>query len=366
MRQRDLIRSGGQGQPPPRRPGEPVGEAPAPAAPVEERSQPKATPPAGSGPVAEEATGGLGEHVRTGEAESSLKELHAADHLLQAAVDAIEGILQAVRADASVSIAKAEEGVENLLRSLEASDALLVPFFSAGGLSPNLAREAVNVCILSLKIGLELGYAPESLRKLGLAALLCDVGMARVPAEILGKRGGLTPDERAVLETTQRDGANLVQTQWPEYRWVAEVIARRYETIKEPRQPENGIGEYAAIVRLADIAESLIHHRPFRQGMGTLEALKKILLDERTAFPDKILKGLIRILSTFPVGSLVLLNTGEIGRVVQKNTEFPLRPVVEVLVRQSKWLNKPAAIDLSRSPLHHVQDSFLEEALPVR
>jgi hypothetical protein len=273
-------------------------------------------------------------------------------------------IHQAVRAHAPLPIAKAEQAVERLLESLAASDALLVPFFSGAGPTPSLAREAVNVCILSVKSGLELGYAHEQLRKLSLAALLCDIGMTRVPAQILGKPSALSSDERAVLETHQREGAKLLQALGPGYRWLAEVAEKRYAKTEGACQSENEAEEHAAIIRLADIYESFIHDRPFRPGLASLEALKEILRQERNTFPDRILKALVRAMSTFPAGSLVLLNSGEIGRVVAKNKNLPLRPVVEVLVRRGKRLAEPVMIDLSQSPLHHIQDSVREEALP--
>jgi len=273
-------------------------------------------------------------------------------------------IHQAVRAHAPLPIAKAGQAVERLLESLAASDALLVPFFTGAGPTPSPAREAVNVCILSVKSGLELGYAHERLLKLGLAALLSDLGMTRVPAQILGKQSALSSDERAVLENHQREGAKLLQALGPEYRWLAEVVERRYTTAEGPPHPEQETEEYAAIIRLADIYESFIHDRPFRSRLGSLEALKEVLRQERKTVPDGILKALVRAMSAFPAGSLVLLNNGEIGRVVAKNKNLPLRPVVEVLVRRGKRLAEPVLIDLSQSPLHHIQDSVPEQALP--
>lgn len=298
-----------------------------------------------------------------GATEGPLRDLHAADHLIRRAVDVLERILHAVRVNGSFSISDAEEAAKNLLLSIEASDALLVAFFSAGTSSVNLAREAVNVCILSGKMGMELSYVPEKLRRVALAGFLSDVGLARVPAEILGKPGALTPDERAVVENHQRECAKLFQARGPEYTWLAEVFERRYKRTTGPRGPDTELDEYAAIIRLADIYESLVHHRPFRQRLATLEALGEILRRDRPSFSDRILRVLIRILSTFPVGSLVRLNTGDIARVAVKNKDFPFRPVVEVLVRHGERLREPVVIDLSQSPLHHIQDAVTEEAL---
>lgn len=363
VRLSDLVKGGGEESSPPgtgkgtsRKLGDLIRRPGKPAPPGPDEKPPEGGPPeAGPAPVsqAERTEGG-----------PPPENLVASNHVLETAVAITQEIHQAVRAHAPLPIAKAEQAVERLLESLAASDALLVPFFSGAGPTSSPAREAVNVCILSMKSGVELGYAHEQLRKLSLAALLCDIGMTRVPAQILGKQSALSSDERAVVENHQREGPKLLQPLGPEYRWLAEVVEKRYTKAEGARQAENETEEHAAIIHLADVYESLIHDRPFRSRLGSLEALKEILRQERKTFPDRILKALVRAMSAFPAGSLVLLNSGEIGRVVAKNKNLPLRPVVEVRVRRGKRLAEPVVIDLSQSPLHHIQDSVGEDALP--
>jgi hypothetical protein len=283
--------------------------------------------------------------------------------VFQTAVERIRQSL-AVRAQAPVSIAQAGDAVDLLLQSLETSDALLSSFFGAGDGAANPARRAVNVCILALKMGLELGYAAEELRALGLAALLCDVGTGLVPPEMLNHADPLTAKDRSALREHQIEGAAQLQKLAPEFRWLGEVIRRRYENPDGPHHPENRFEEYAAIIHLAEVYKSLVHPRAPRKRAAPLEALKEILQRHRATFPDRILKALIRAMSTFPVGSLVRLNTGDVGRVVERNKDFPLRPVVEIIVRRGQRLGVPVSIDLAQSPLVHIKESVLEEALP--
>lgn len=287
----------------------------------------------------------------------------AAETLFQNAVERIREIL-AVRAEAPLSVSQAEEVLDVLLQSLETSDALLVPIFRGGEEILSPARKAVNVCILSVKIGTELGYTRQELRELGLAALLADIGTALVPPQTLGKRGAFTSEERAALEEKHGEGLRFLEKLLPEHRWLGEVVRKRYERAEGPPEPQDRLEEYAAIIHLADIYKSLIHPRPARDRVGPFDALKEILQRHRANFPDRILKALIRAMSTFPVGSLVRLNTGEVGRVVARNKDFPLRPVIEVLVRRGKRLDEPVRVDLSQSPLLHIKETEVEEALP--
>ena len=296
------------------------------------------------------------------------KDRDAPEKVFHSAVDTMKGILKAVRTHSSLPISTAEKAVELLLQTLEADDALLVPVFSARGHSLDPPMEAVNVSILAVKFGMELAYTTEELRQLSLAALLHDVGMTRLPVGLVEKQGRLNPVERSSLAQHPEEGAQTIRGLGPEYTWLAEVIMQVHERVDGSGYPQALKGpevhEYAQIIGLADVYESLVHHRPYRRRLSPIEALKEILHRERTAFPDRILKALIQALSPYPVGSMVCLNTGEIGRVVRKNKDYPLRPVVEVLGRGAKRLEEPVVIDLGQSPLVNIQESLAEEPLP--
>lgn len=266
-------------------------------------------------------------------------DIMASDDVFHRAVAITEEVLQSVRGRTSFSVTILEMMLGALLESLQTSDVLLLPFFSPGGGSANPAPKAVNVCALSLKIGTQLNYAPDQLRKLGLAALLYEAGFGR----------------------TQKDEAPLVQGLGARYAGVTDVVVQLRERTDGVRDTE--IHEHAHIVFLAGLIESLTRRRPARSGLGPSEAIKEVLQRERGTFPDKILKALIRILATLPVGSLVRLNTGEICRVVAKNDSFPLRPMVVVLVRRQKRLPEPTPIDLSQNPFLHIEGFVTEEML---
>ncbi len=296
------------------------------------------------------------------------KDLDAPEQVFQRAGDTMGEILKAVRAHSPFSISSADEAAELLFQNLQTGDALLAYVFTNGGLSLDPAVEAVNVCILAVKFGLELAYTGDQLRHLSLAALLHDVGMARLPEGFVEKNGPLNPLERASLARHPEEGAQIIRGLGPEYTWLAEVVFQVHERVDGSGYPHAlkamEVQEYAQVIGLADIYESLVHHRPYRRRLNPIEALKEILQRERTAFPDRILKALIQALSPYPMGSMVRLNTGEIGRVVRKNKDYPLRPVVEVLDRGGKRLEEPVAIDLGQSPLVNIQESLAEEPLP--
>ncbi len=350
MRLTDIVRSGQRLAPPVETPSRPAGEAVSRGT----GSRPGEADGASSGPAPSRPP----EPERSPEPRDE-PTLDASDLVFQRAVERIRHAL-AVRSQGPFSVTQAEEAVEILLQSLETSDILLMTFFRGTVDDGNQARKAVNVTILSLKMGLELAYPRQQLRELGLAALLCDIGTTLMPADVLSRPGPLTATERASLRNHQLEAARLLENLAPGYRWLQEVIGRRYER-GAPYQAGSRFEEYAAIVHLADIYRSLVHPRATRKQLGPLDALKEILQRHRALFPDRILKALIRAMSTFPVGSLVRLNTGDVARVVLRNKDYPLRPIIDVLVRRGKRLAGPARLDLAQSPLLYIKESVVEE-----
>ncbi len=357
MRLSDLVRKGTQpGATPGPDGAKPAGESPAPGA---------SGGATGATAAAGELAGRVSALLRQREEADGrpLKGLDAADLVFQKAVERLKEIHRTVK-DAPLSIGQVEEAVEILLHSLKTSDALLVPFFRATGGPRSPAREAVNICIIAAKVGSELGYGQEELRQLALAALLCDIGMARVPSPIMGKLEPLTDGERAVLQNHQREGAKVLQALVPQHPWLGEVVLRRYTRTEAAAEPADRLDDHAAIIHLAATYDSLVNPRPPRERLGPLDALKYILQRQRTVFPERVLKGLIRAMSTFPVGSLVRLNTGDIGRVVARNKDLPLRPLVQILFRRGKRVEDHLLVDLSQSPLLYIKESVVEEGLP--
>jgi HD-GYP domain len=110
------------------------------------------------------------------------------------------------------------------------------------------------------------------------------------------------------------------------------------------------IGEFAQIIGVVDIFDALVSPRGYRRRFFPHEAVRELMVAERTAFPREIVKALVEQLSAYPLGTSVRLTTGEVGSVMCINTRYPLRPVV--------WIEGDAAcgqegrqLDLSLTPL---------------
>lgn len=217
----------------------------------------------------------------------------------------------------------------------------------------------VNVSILAVKLGMGIGYQREALIGLALAGLLHDVGMFHLPESLLSNPGKLSEAERAQIRKHPEAGSQMLRALGPQYAWLAQVAGQEHERWDGKGYPNGLAGEqiheYARIIGLVDIFEALMNPRVYRRRLMPHEAVRELLVAEKSAFPNQIIKALVQQFSLFPLGTMVQLNTGEVGVVTQLNARYPLRPVVSV----NQGAGGPGAasaklVDLSATTLVHI------------
>jgi HD-GYP domain-containing protein (c-di-GMP phosphodiesterase class II) len=271
-------------------------------------------------------------------------------------------LVDALRSGNPCRVDQLQHSVADLVASLGRGDALLTLSAATTDTHLDLPGHMVNVAIFAVKIGQGIGCGDEDLRKVALSACLHDVGMVIVPRRILEKPGPLSPEELAIVRHHPERGHLMLKALGAEFDWVATVALQEQEREDGSGYPQglkgDAINEYAKIIGLADLYESLTHGRPYQKRRVPFDAVKEVMSGSRQKFPNHILKGLIQGLSTFPMGSLVRLNSKEIARVIATNPTFPLRPVVEVITGpHGERLPAPRRVDLSQNSLVYITDS---------
>jgi HD-GYP domain-containing protein (c-di-GMP phosphodiesterase class II) len=227
---------------------------------------------------------------------------------------------------------------------------------------------AVNVAFISLELGRGMDYSAARLCELFCAAFLHDIGI--VPyMELIGKRGALTPDEFSNVKEHPVKGLEILNKLGGEFSpGIVEVITQEHERMDGSGYPkglrEGAIGEFAQIVALSDVYESLTHSRPHRLRHTPPKAVNEIL-NQKSIFSVKVLKLLLERIGIFPVGTWVRLNTKETGIVSKNNQGLPLRPAVQVLFAENgSKLLQPKIVDLASNLLISVEECLESQYNP--
>ncbi len=141
-----------------------------------------------------------------------------------------------------------------------------------------LYSHCLNTCLLSMAFAKYLGWEERKIRDLGRGALLHDIGMTRVPKDILNKKGGLTADEWEVVKKHPFSGFVMLKTFSLMSREALFLVLQHHENGDGSGYPEglkmNKIHPLARLVRIVDSFEALVSPRSWRPEVAPAQALR--------------------------------------------------------------------------------------------
>ncbi len=197
-----------------------------------------------------------------------------------------------------------------------------------------------------------------------LAALVFDAGMLRVPATVLCKTSPLTDDEKRLIESHCRVGAEMATCLWPEAPWLADAAGGHHERLDGTGYPDglrdHQIRPLTRLLAVCDIYAAFCVYRPHRPARETRTALADTLLLAEQGLLDRNAAELLLQLSFYPAGSAVEMADGSIGVVVatprtRHDLNAPARPVVALLTNaRGAALPWPRHLDLAQCENHSI------------
>jgi len=222
-----------------------------------------------------------------------------------------------------------------------------------------IAFHQARVCVLALRIGGGVGYDGARLSALGLAAALFDVALWQMPEAILRRVDSLSGEELALWRSHPRLSADIVRRWGPPDEHIVQTILEHHEREQGQGFPQGlhgpAIDPDAKIIALVDTYTALTVPPSSRPRLKPHEAIREIVKTRNDQFPSALVKALLSEISVFPPGTVVRLNTDEVGRVIAVNRHHPLRPKVEILA-DGKGQRPPAPkmLDLSEAPFLYI------------
>jgi len=257
------------------------------------------------------------------------------------------------------------EIAERIVKVLTGDGELLLTLAALPKEGYHLYSHCVNVSIFSIEVGQGLHYRQQELVQLGIAALIHDLGMAKVPKELVEKTETLSDEELAIVRKHPIYTVEVLEGAKGLDRTILDAILHEHERLDGTGYPkglrEEQVSEFGGIIAIVDVYEALTHPRPYRKRYTQDEAMKMIAYSMGNQFKEehvRILKALVKELSIYPVGSFVQLNTKEIGQVVRVNKNFPLLPIIDIcLDARGDHLPEIKRINLAQEPLLHIKKS---------
>lgn len=212
---------------------------------------------------------------------------------------------------------------------------------------------SVNVCTLSLAFGRQYGFHRQQLIELGLGALLHDIGQAKVPLDIVTKEGPLSDEEYALMKIHSTHGMELLleENHRLPYRSV-DIVYSHHERYDGRGYPQRLVGDaiplYGRMVAITDFYDAITSEYANREMLTAGTAMTELYARRDAEFDGKLVEEFIKCIGIFPVGSTVLLNSGEVGIVITQNRRSRLEPkLMLVLDKEEKFYPAPKLLDMA-------------------
>lgn len=201
-------------------------------------------------------------------------------------------------------------------------------------------HHSVNVCVLSIIIGISLGFNKVKLTNLGMAALLHDVGKVFIDKEVLNKVEPLTNEEFDTVKAHPLNGYKHMISNFDFPRLTNIGVLEHHERYDGTGYPQSKKGEdislFARIIAITDVYDALTSNRYYRKASLPSEAMEYIMGGAGLHFDFDLVKIFVRKVALYPVGTCVLLSNGDKGIVAKNYPDAPTRPKIRLIDEESQ------------------------------
>ncbi|MGO4477853.1 HD-GYP domain-containing protein [Massilia sp. 2TAF26] len=269
------------------------------------------------------------------------------------AASLVKTVMQDARLGKAVEMDKVSPVVESITASILRNASALLGLSYIKNKDDYTFLHSVSVCTLLVAFCRSRKMDDETIYQAGIGGLLHDTGKALVPDHILNKPGRLTDEEFEVVRRHPRDGVEILRRS-PEIGAIPLDITlhhheRRDGTGYPDRQGAEQISELAQMAAIVDVYDAITADRCYHKGMPAAEALRKMYEWSKFHFNPALTQEFMRCVGIYPVGTLVLLESGRLGVVVEPHETSLLTPKVNVFFStKSQTYIKPETVDLAR------------------
>jgi len=251
-------------------------------------------------------------------------------------------VLDSITKGRDINIQQVKNAVENMIEEILQNSNVLIGLSDVRTNDEYTFSHSVNVAVLALVLGNALGYDKSQLQKLGVGALLHDIGKAKIPNEILNKPGRLTREECRVIKEHSQLGFDAVKNDWELSPLSRTIILSHHEKLDGSGYPRavkgDEIHEFAKIVAICDVFDALTADRCYSPKWPVYQAIEYLQAYAGTQFDEMLSEKFIEHIAAYPNGAFVKLSDLRRGIVFAQNLSKPTRPVIRILEENKKKL----------------------------
>jgi HD-GYP domain-containing protein (c-di-GMP phosphodiesterase class II) len=284
---------------------------------------------------------------------SFAEELTRAKHIKGQANRLVRTVMQDARLGKAIELDHVQPVVQNITESILRNPGALVGLLRIKSKDDYTFLHSVSVCTLLVAFCRSLNMESALIHQAGLGGLLHDTGKALVPDAVLNKPGRLTDEEFDIIKKHPKDGYDILLST-PEIGEIPlDITLHHHERRDGSGYPDKLAGDdisaLAQMAAIVDVYDALTSDRSYHKSMSAADALRKIYEWSKFHFNPEYVQAFMRCVGIYPVGTLVLLESGRLGVVTEPHETNLLAPKVNVFFStKSNTYIKPQELDLSR------------------
>ncbi|MFO7605652.1 MAG: HD-GYP domain-containing protein [Desulfurivibrionaceae bacterium] len=310
----------------------------------------------------EQATGGP-EAVEREAGDAASGEEARRDHarkIYSYGLDNLKEVARKLAGGQRAGIKKSVRLVQNLVNILDDDAPVMLGLSTLRIYDDETYSHSVNVALLAMCIGRKIGLSRGALEKLGLAALFHDLGKVSIPQAITKKPNGLTRREKVIMRSHPLHSVRQILMLRAPHSRKAQIVLPAFEHHMKfdltgyPKASSWHISLFGRIITIADVFDAITSPRVYRKSfLSPDRALGFMIQLAGKDFDPIILKVFINMLGLYPPGTVVELDSDELGLVIETPaTNRKGLPVILLLKGDAdKGYRKGEIVDLAeRSP----------------
>lgn len=252
----------------------------------------------------------------------------------------VDEIFSRIDAGKEIDLTNVQEALDPMIESIFRNDDAMSWLARMKRKNDYIYDHSLSSSVWAMMLGKHLGFAPDEIQVLGMGAMFMDVGKTGIPTELLVKSGPLDDAEQALMRSHVEQSVGIVSGIEGIDPQVVQMVRLHHERYNGKGYPDSIAGSdipmFARIAGLVDTYDAMTASRPYAKPQSTYDAMRQLHKLSGVEFAEELVEQFVQAIGVFPVGSLVELNTGEVGIVIAQNRVRRLRPKVMVVLDQDK------------------------------
>lgn len=273
------------------------------------------------------------------------------------AVSFTKGIMNKIQEGEEIALKKAKRMVISLVDHIMEEEQLLLGMTSIKDYDEYTYHHSVNVSILSIALGQRLGMHLKQLTELGMVALFHDIGKLDIPYAVLNKTTPLTDEDWKIIQRHPLEGVRLLlKMKHVDMVTIHSAIVSfehhmfynhtGYPKVNSPFE----LDLFSRIISIADQYDAMTSARVYsRKAMSPDNALNLMMQRSGKQLDPLILKFFVNMVGIYPIGTMVMLDSNELGIVTESSPVFVDKPRIMILTDTNRKKVEPYGFDLSET-----------------